>query len=62
MQIKFDEIFWGKVMIDILKGGGGYKKKGNDILFFRRPIVKVVITIQNKYTYVQLHFLPDLPF
>ena len=28
--MKFGEIFWGEVKIDALKGGGGYKPKGND--------------------------------
>ena len=34
LQIKFGEIFWGEVKIDALKGGGGYKQKGNDYIIF----------------------------
>ena len=29
-QMKFGEIFWGDVKIDVSKGGGGCKQKGND--------------------------------
>ena len=34
LQMKFSEIFWGEVKIDVSKGGGGYKQKGNDYTFF----------------------------
>ena len=31
---KFGGLFWGKVKIDALKVGGGYKQKGNDNTIF----------------------------
>ena len=34
LQMKFCEIFWGEVKIDVLKGGGGYKQKGNYFTIF----------------------------
>ena len=34
LQMKFDEIFWGEVKIDALKGGGGYTQKVNDNTIF----------------------------
>ena len=38
--MKFDEIFWGEVKIDELKGGRGCKQKGNDYTFVRCQIVR----------------------
>ena len=34
LQMKFDEIFWGEVNIDALKGGRECKQKGNDYTIF----------------------------
>ena len=34
LQTKFGEIFWGEVKIGALKGGGGYKQKGNNYAIF----------------------------
>ena len=34
LQMKFGEIFFGDVKIDALKGGRGYKQKGNDYTIF----------------------------
>ena len=36
----FGEIFWGEVNIDALKGGRGYKQKGNEYSIFSPSIVK----------------------
>ena len=33
-EVKFGEIFFGDVKIDTLKGGRGYKQKGNDYTIF----------------------------
>ena len=38
--MKFGEIFWGEVKIDVLKGRGGISKREINILFSRRQIVK----------------------
>ena len=32
--MKFGEIFWCEVKIDALKGGKGFKQKGNDYTIF----------------------------
>ena len=34
LRMKFGEIFWGDIKIDVLKGGGGYKQKGHDYTIF----------------------------
>ena len=34
LQMKFGELFWGEVKIDVLKWGGGYQQKRNDYTIF----------------------------
>ena len=63
--MKFCEIFWGEVKIDVLKGGGGYKQKGNHFTISRCQKVKATIGYHRckiNIPNVQLHYLPDLPF
>ena len=65
LRLKFGEIFWGEIKIDALKGGGGYKQKGNDCTIFspsNSESNKWLLQMQNKYPDVELHYLPDYLF
>ena len=62
--MKFDEMFWGELKIEALKGERGCKRKENDYTIFspsNSKRNKWLLQMKNEYPNVQLHYLPDLP-